>query len=80
ARIVGELTGGNIAGPTAGVLFTLALPESKIRLRLPIVRTITGYDAADSGRGVSPDVRVTLTVSDVRAGRDRALEIALATP
>ncbi|MFK7888100.1 MAG: S41 family peptidase, partial [Gammaproteobacteria bacterium] len=47
ARIVGELTGGNIAGPTAGVLFTLALPESKIRLRLPIVRTITGYDAAD---------------------------------
>lgn len=80
ARIVGEPTGGNMAGPTAGVLFTLTLPESDIRLRLPIIRTVTGYDEADSGRGVMPDVVVMPSVDDLRNERDRALELALATP
>jgi hypothetical protein len=77
ARVVGEPTGGNRAGPTAGILFTVTLPESDIRLRLPIIRTVTGYDEADNGRGVTPDVVVSPSVDDVRNARDRALELAL---
>lgn len=33
--LIGEKTGGNAEGGTAGVLFTLTLPESKITTRIP---------------------------------------------
>ena len=78
ARIVGSPTGGNVAGSTAGVLFFLKLPESGLVLRLPAQRMMTDYNGEDVGRGVRPDVEVTATVADLRAGRDPVLEAALA--
>ncbi|MEM9055986.1 MAG: S41 family peptidase, partial [Pseudomonadota bacterium] len=76
-RIVGERTGGNPAGPTAGVLFFLKLPASGLTLRLPAQRIVSNHAGEDTGMGVIPDVEVVPTVDDLRAGRDAALSSAL---
>jgi hypothetical protein len=75
-RLVGEATGGSAEGPTAGVIAFLALPESTIQVRVPLVWSTTSYQGFIPGMGITPDIIVPKTVADVRAGRDRALEIA----
>lgn len=78
--LVGEPTGGSAEGPTAGLLFTLTLPESGIRARIPLFRYRNNVSAFEEGLGVSPDVSAPLTVEAFRAGRDPALEAAKALP
>ena len=76
ATLVGEPTGGSVEGPTAGVILFLELPESGIRVRIPVIRTITGIDNPP-GQGVLPDVVVEPTIEDRLAGRDPVLDTAL---
>lgn len=79
AVLVGERTGGSPDGATAGVIFFLTLPESKIRARVPAVRyTADMGEGFEPGTGVTPDVLVERNVADFRAGRDAALEQAKA--
>ena len=78
AVLVGERTGGSPDGPTAGLLFTLTLPRSGIRTRLPFVRYHTNISPRESGYGLRPDVTAPLTVSDFLRRRDPALAVALA--
>ncbi|MEO0441198.1 MAG: S41 family peptidase [Pseudomonadota bacterium] len=79
AVLVGEKTGGSPDGATAGVLFFLTLPESKVRARVPAVRyTADMGEGFEPGTGVTPDVLVERSVADFRAGRDAALEQAKA--
>ena len=80
AHLVGERTGGNLAGPTAGTVFFLTLPVSKIVLRLPVLRSVTLYDPADRGLGVKVDTLVERSFDDARAGRDVVMQRALAQP
>ncbi|RZV37956.1 MAG: hypothetical protein EX272_04055 [Chromatiales bacterium] len=77
ATLVGEKTGGSAEGPTAGLLFTLTLPESGVRARLPFFRIYNNTTAIEPGLGVTPDIEAPLTVAAFRAGRDPALEAAL---
>ncbi len=79
AVLVGEKTGGSPDGATAGVLFFLTLPESKVRARVPAVRyTAEMGESFEPGTGVTPDVLVERSVMDFRDGRDAALEQAKA--
>jgi len=78
--LVGEPTGGSAEGPTAGLLFTLTLPESGIRTRIPLFRYRNNVSAFEPGLGVSPDVAAPLTVDAFRAGLDPALEMAKSLP
>lgn len=79
AVLVGERTGGSPDGATAGVIFFLTLPESKIRARVPAVRyTADMGEGFEPGTGVTPDVLVERNVADFRASRDAALEQAKA--
>ena len=75
-RLVGEATGGSAQGPTAGVIAFLALPESTIRVRVPLIWSATSYQGFIPGMGITPDLVVPKTIADLRAGRDRALDIA----
>lgn len=77
ARVVGTPTGGSSEGPTAGVLFTLTLPESGIMVRIPVLRSWLNLAEPSPGRGVSPDLVVTPTFQDWIQDYDRALEVAL---
>jgi C-terminal processing protease CtpA/Prc len=78
--LVGEKTGGSAQGTTAGILFTLTLPESKITTRIPFSQFTNNVKDFEKGMGVSPDIFATNTVESVLAQEDeifkRALELA----
>lgn len=75
-RIVGEPTGGSAEGPTAGIIYFLKLPYSGVTVRIPWMRQRLDIDDFTFGRGVDPDVPVTVGVNDVLADRDPVLAAA----
>lgn len=77
ARLVGGETGGSSEGATAGVIFFLKLPHSGIIVRVPAQQAYAAVERFNPGKGLIPDVAVSQTVADYRAGRDTILEAAL---
>ena len=77
AVLIGEQTGGSAQGATAGLLFTLTLPESGIKMRIPMLQQFINVDSFEHGYGMSPDVEVNMTAADFLSGRDPAYERAL---
>ncbi|MEN1727720.1 MAG: S41 family peptidase [Pseudomonadota bacterium] len=69
AVLVGEPTGGNQAGSTAGILYYLTLPNSGVRIRVPAQRTVTGFQQVEDGEGYAPDLAAPLTLEAWRAER-----------
>ncbi|MEM9500974.1 MAG: S41 family peptidase [Pseudomonadota bacterium] len=74
--LVGEKTGGSAEGPNAGILFTLTLPESGLRARIPVFRYTNNVVDFEEGMGLTPDIAASMTVDAFRAGRDPVLEKA----
>lgn len=79
-RLVGEETGGSAAGPTAGQILSLKLPNSGMRVRIPLERSDVNVSNPLFGMGAFPDVDGTQTIGDFRARIDRALVTARTTP
>jgi C-terminal processing protease CtpA/Prc len=77
ATLVGEKTGGSAEGPTAGVLFTLKLPESKITTRIPFFQYKNNVNSFTKGMGMLPDIEAPMTVKAFLASKDPAFEAAL---
>ncbi|MEM1088517.1 MAG: S41 family peptidase [Pseudomonadota bacterium] len=77
AILIGEQTGGSAQGATAGLLFTLTLPESGIKMRIPMLQHFINIDSFEHGYGMSPDIEVSMTAADFLSGRDPAYERAL---
>ncbi|MEL7232109.1 MAG: S41 family peptidase [Pseudomonadota bacterium] len=77
AILIGEQTGGSAQGATAGLLFTLTLPESGIKMRIPMLQQFINVDSFEHGYGMSPDIAVKITAADFLTGRDPAYERAL---
>ncbi len=75
--LIGEKTDGNPLGPTAGTIFFLKLPESGIRLRLPVIRFENNVGDLPKGEGLTPNILAPTTVTSVRAGKDPAMDAAL---
>ncbi len=78
AKFIGEEEAGGYYGSTSGRFVHLTLPNSKLELSfglLTFYQAVTGYKHPD--RGVMPDYPVTHTISDLLAGRDRDMELAL---
>ncbi len=56
ATIIGEETGGNYYGNTSNWEFNITLPNTKIRLLLPLARYLTNVKPdIPLGRGIIPD-------------------------
>ncbi len=74
ATLVGQETGGNQKGITAGALFFMMLPNSKIEVDVPLI----GMDYAEAAKrpdaGIKPDILVTPTVEAVVRGTDQELD------
>lgn len=77
ATTVGEKTGGSKEGPTAGLQFTLTLPHSGVRMRLPFFHVKNNVKSFEKGLGITPEISAPLTVEAFREGRDPAMEMAL---
>lgn len=72
--LVGEETGGGAHSNNGLLIPTLTLPNTGIRVRLPLFRLVPPNGAPMEGRGVMPDVRVRPTVDAVRKGLDLKME------
>ena len=77
AILIGERTGGNAEGATAGILFTLTLPNSGIKMRVPAMQTFMNIESFTPGLGVSPDIEAPMTIEAFLDGKDPAYEKAL---
>jgi hypothetical protein len=75
-RLFGETTGGNRRGINGGCFFFVRLPASGIEFDLPLVGYFPKTPQPDAG--IAPDVMVRPTIANLIAGRDRALEAAVA--
>lgn len=71
--IVGEETGGGAYGNTAWLIPDVTLPNTKVRLRLPLFRLIIDKNEM-KGSGVMPEVLALPSVEAIRKGLDYKME------
>lgn len=78
ATLIGSRTGGSPTGATAGTIAFLELPESGIRVRVPLIRTVVADPdgVLPTDHGIDPDIPVSPTVADTIADVDAVLERA----
>jgi hypothetical protein len=72
--LIGQTTGGSQRGINGGAFFFLRLPKSGIELDLPLIATFPPQPVADAG--VTPDLPVVRTASDIAKGTDPELDTA----
>jgi hypothetical protein len=77
AVFFGEECGSGYYGNTSGFMVTATLPNTRIRVRIPLVLYAMAVDGYPKDRGIVPDVPVTPTIEDLLAGRDTVMERAL---
>jgi CubicO group peptidase (beta-lactamase class C family) len=78
AVFIGEEAGGGYYGNTSGFMPILALPNTKLTLRVPLMKyvlAVSGYRFPK--RGVMPDYPIQPTIADMLAGRDPQMAFAL---
>ena len=73
--IVGEETGGGWYGNSGILIPDITLPNTKLRVRLPLFKIVQYNHVIKDGRGVSPDIFVPPTVAGVRQNIDRKMEV-----
>lgn len=72
--IVGEETGGGEYGNSSMFLTTIVLPNTKLRVTLPLYRMVLDSTLPKNGRGVFPDIEVSPTSASIKAGIDIKLD------
>jgi hypothetical protein len=73
--LIGQPTGGSQRGINGGAFFFVRLPHSGIEMDLPLIATFPPTPAPDAG--LTPDILVKPTVSDIAADYDAALAAAI---
>lgn len=73
--LLGEETGGGAYANNGLLLPECRLPNTRIRLTLPLFRIVPNGKAPNSGRGVEPDILVAPDAESVRKGIDRKMEM-----
>ena len=72
--IVGEQTGGGNYGTSAVHLPDIILPNSKVRVVLPLYRLVFNSTQAKNGQGIMPDILVPPSSVDIKNGIDPKLQ------
>ena len=76
-KTIGRETGGGRNGCNAFVSPMLTLPQTRIRVRMPMFKIVLEIPTLDIGRGVMPDYPVEFTFDDANKGRDLDMEKVL---
>jgi C-terminal processing protease CtpA/Prc len=75
---IGDETGGNYSGGNGGEFITLYLPNTKIKVGLPLMYYENAVEKPlQEGHGTIPDHYVPYTITDILKGRDTQLEFVL---
>lgn len=72
--IVGEETGGGAYGNSAMLLTTIVLPNTRLRISLPLFRMVLDSSRVKNGQGVFPDIEVKPSSDLIRIGVDAKFE------
>jgi len=75
--VVGEETGGGAYGNSAWLIPDFTLPETGVRIRLPLFRLVLDKNAVKTGKGVQPEIKVTPTIEAIKRNKDFKLDKAL---
>jgi hypothetical protein len=75
--VVGEETGGGYYGNNGVFIPELILPNSKLRVRLPLYRIVNNKNYPKDGHGVLPDVEAKASAESIRQNRDPKMEKAV---
>ncbi len=76
--LVGEEAGGGWHGNNGIMIPDIVLPQTKLRVRLPVFRIVQFNHVPKDGRGVVPDVYLPPLADAVRKGIDRKMELVKA--
>lgn len=77
AVFIGEETGGGYNKCTAGIIPLVTLPETRVKLRLPLIKIAPAKTRDLEGRGVFPDYKVLPTLDDLLSNKDSELDFTL---
>lgn len=77
AVLVGQTTGGGYKGNSSEADFELKLPNSKIRMRIPVKKCLTSVSRACPSDGVVPDYYVKPNINDFKKGIDSEMSFTL---
>ena len=72
--LIGENTGGGWHGNSGIMIPDITLPNTKLRVRLPVFRLVQYQHVAKTGTGVIPDIYIGPTVESSRKDIDRKME------
>ncbi|WP_026718546.1 S41 family peptidase [Flavobacterium antarcticum] len=70
ATFVGEETGGAFNGTVAGQMPIIELPNSKVKMRVGLMKIAAHYKTEEVGHGIRPDVEIIPTLEDKINGND----------
>lgn len=77
-KFVGEETGGNYFGNCSGEELALTLPNTKIKVYIPLYKYVLAVsDNANKNRGIRPDYSLTPSIQDVINENDSILQYTL---
>jgi hypothetical protein len=74
---VGEEVGGTYVGNSGGVLGWIELPNTKLKVRIAMVKYEIAGDESSSRNGVKPDIQVDYSIPDLIAGKDLEIDLTL---
>lgn len=77
ATFLGEETGGNPVTQAASDLLTLVLPNSQLKVQMPMIRSVMNVTFENDGHGLKPDIPFRPSIRDVLSGKDTLLKLAL---
>lgn len=72
-KVVGEETGGGYYGNSAMYLLTVVLPNSHIRVGLPMYRLVINAQRIKNGKGILPDIEIPPSSLAIRKNIDPKL-------
>jgi len=74
-KLVGEETGGGWYGNSGIMIPNITLPNTKLRVRLPVFKLVQYQHIPEKGTGVMPDIYVGPDWRDVLNGVDTKMEV-----
>ena len=74
AVIIGDETGGNIAGSNAIINGTLVLPHTRVRVFVPVYHIYHDINVENKGHGIVPDHHTIYSKEDILKGEDIDLQ------
>jgi hypothetical protein len=77
ATFIGEECGAGYYGNTSGFMPILTLPNTEIRVRIPMIRYTMAVSGYPKERGIIPDNPVSPTIADLLNDRDTVMEFTL---